>query len=383
MQTNQANISVSLSDLDLPFAASSIMNYHDAEVVQVGDRIVVGYLSDDSDTPNPLEDCDGQGRIFSAHRHSNTHGEMQSALAFDSHWSPDLDLVLDHKDRLRQAWIEKAYCNIPFLVWADETAGARASKTDAYYKRRAKKLWDDTDGEYNYREKSVQDFECYEDAQMQAWEELRSEGLIGDKDAVVLDCYDHGGQSWSVSGEGMQCRWDTASGGGVWVPDDSAREEIDRRAKVYAFGHIITNGSWTRASGKLRYIAKLDKDYGEVESEEFEQWSEAFAWLEARSKKLRMSRRQASRAAQDRLGRGRAAREIARSVLKTYNDWLAGNCYGIVAATFSNTASKGEEPEWEFVESDECWGFIGDDYAMEEASSNAKAVAGYMQKQAA
>lgn len=383
MQTNQADFSVSLGDLDLPFKASSIMDYHDAVVLTVGDRIVVGYLSDDSDCGNPMEDWDGQGKLFSAHRWSNTHSEMQAALALDSDWSRDLGLVDDHKPRLRLAWIEKAMDSAAFQVWAEDTAGARASLSPAYYKRRARKLWDETDGEYNYRETSVQDFECFEDARDHVWEELRSEGLIGDKDVVSLDCYEHGGQSWSVSGEGMQCRFDTANGGGVWVPDDSARAEVDRRAKVYAFGVIEKNGSWTRASGKLRFTAVLDDAFGALRSEEFAEWHEAFAWLESKSKRLRLARRQADRAMQDRRGRGRAAREIAREALGEYNTWLSGNCYGIVAATFTNVAGTGEEPEWEFVESDECWGFIGDDYAMEEASSNAKAVAASLQKKAA
>ena len=30
-------------------------------------------------------------------------------------------------------------------------------------------------------------------------------------DTVALDCYEHGGIAWSVSGEGMNCEWDTAS----------------------------------------------------------------------------------------------------------------------------------------------------------------------------
>lgn len=33
--------------------------------------------------------------------------------------------------------------------------------------------------------------------------------------AYRLDCYQHGGCLWSLHGEGTQCRWDTARGGGV------------------------------------------------------------------------------------------------------------------------------------------------------------------------
>lgn len=379
----QTNSTISLSDLDLPFKASPIMDYHDAAIVSVGDKLIVGYLADDHNCGNPLDDCDGLGKIYSAHRYSSTHSEMQEALALDSNWSPNLDLVDDHKERFRKAWIEAAMHSVEFIVWADNTAGARASKTDAYYKRRATKLWDATDGEYNYRDQCIQDFEFTEDVREKLWAELRDEGLIGDKDAVLLDCYDHGGQHWSLSGQGMQCRWDTSRGAGVWVPDDCAREVIDRRAKVYAFGRIAQNGNWTRKSGKLRHIAILDEAYGSEESEEFMEWHEAFAWLEAKAKKLKLSRRKAERAEQESRGRQRAARELAESALEEYNAWLAGNCYGVVTAVFSQVKSANdEEPEYEFVESDECWGYIGDDYAMEEAEWSAKAAAENLKKAA-
>lgn len=379
----QTNSNISLSDLDLPFAASHIMGYHDAAILSVGNKLVVGYLSDDNDCSNPLDDCDGMGQIYSAHRHSSTHSEMQEALALDSDWSPDLDLVDSHKDRFRKAWIEAAMHSVEFIAWADETAGAGASETDAYYKRRARKLWDATDGEHHYRVQCIYDFEFTEDVREKLWADLRNEGLIGEKDVVLLDCYDHGGQHWSLSGQGMQCRFDTANGAGVWVPDDSAREEIDRRAKVYSFGRIVQNGRWTRKSGKLRHIAILNEAYGSQESEEFMEWHEAFEWLESKAKKLKLSRRKAERVTQERRGRQRAAMELAEEALVDYNAWLSGNCFGIVTATFAKKDSANDDPEYEFVESDECWGFIGDDYAMEEALGAAKNTAETLKKVAA
>lgn len=53
-----------------------------------------------------------------------------------------------------------------------------------------------------------------------------------DKDAVQLDCYAHGGQFWSVQGDGMQCRFDTVCGAGVWVPDDCLRKQLDDDEKA-------------------------------------------------------------------------------------------------------------------------------------------------------
>lgn len=384
MQSKSSEISVSLSDLELPFKASAMMDYHEAEVVTVGNQIVVGYLADDSDCADPLEDC-GSGELYTAHRFSKTQGDMQNALALNSDWQPDLDLVNEFSERLKAKWVEQAYTNIPFLVWADDTAGPGASLSDEYYKRRARRLWDESHTE-SYRHHSltsVQDFECYDDARQILWEELRADGLIGNKYAVSLDCYSHGGEVWSLAGHGMQCRFDTANGAGVWVPSEDCIEELERREKVYAYGCVVKNGNWTRASNKLRFIAIVDEELGGEESEEFIEWHEAFAWLEAVSRNKKLLGGAVRRSLRERRARERAARDLALSDLESYNDWIAGNCYGIVAATFENTAEKGEEPEWSFVESDECWGFIGDDYAMEEAAANARSIAKYMQTQAA
>lgn len=58
--------------------------------------------------------------------------------------------------------------------------------------------------------------------------------LAGPKDpyARLLDCYSHGGEIWSLHDEGTQCRWDTARGAGVWVPDDCLRKEIESRPEA-------------------------------------------------------------------------------------------------------------------------------------------------------
>lgn len=60
----------------------------------------------------------------------------------------------------------------------------------------------------------------------------RDESLTPDKDAVLLDCYEHGRQLWSISGEGTQCRFDTARGAGVWIPDDCLRDQLDDDEKA-------------------------------------------------------------------------------------------------------------------------------------------------------
>ena len=47
-------------------------------------------------------------------------------------------------------------------------------------------------------------------------------------DAVRIDKYEHSGVSYSVSGEGYYCRWDTSSTWAVWFPDDCLKEDLTR-----------------------------------------------------------------------------------------------------------------------------------------------------------
>lgn len=58
------------------------------------------------------------------------------------------------------------------------------------------------------------------------------EDLTPDKDAVLLDCYEHGGQFWSVHNEGLVCQFDTAKSAGVWVPDACLRSQLDDDEKA-------------------------------------------------------------------------------------------------------------------------------------------------------
>jgi hypothetical protein len=245
--------------------------------------VVLGMLCYDQDPQNPLEDQDGMGQIYTAHRNAgrDEHRSMQEALGLDTDWSPNPD-----------------------------------AKPNKY--------------------------------------------------AVLLDVYDHGGQVYSISGEGMQCRWDTARGGAVWVPDDCAREEVDRRAKVYAFGFVLAPGflRTKHYQAILEAPGQPQKNLGS-----FEHWHEAFQALEAAKKAGKFGH-----ARKEQLERGllRAKEDVARGVLETYNEWLSGDVYGIVCQAFVvNEAGmlEAEGPD------DSCWGFYGHEYAEQELKSTCEAMA--------
>lgn len=203
---------------------------------------------------------------------------------------------------------------------------------------------------------------------------LTESELKKQQDKVLLDCYEHGGQSWSVSGAGMQCQFDTAKGAGFWIPDSCAKEEINRRAKVYAYGEIVFC--------KGAYQAKIDPDFlGATVSWQanFLNWSDAFSWLQTQVGMIKSQVVQSSPAniidwepakfskvrahsKQKQLGRARAACELAKSALEEYNAWLSGDCYERVFCEFEYDSIS---DEYKLIDGsvEVCGGFIGEDYA--------------------
>lgn len=344
-----------LAELDLDFKPSCMMDHEDPVVCRSGNQVILGYLSDDGGMQdNPLEEMDGIGHIYTAHRHSSTHDEMQDALGLDRDWQPCLDDVDQFEDRFRAAWIERAQVAYEFKTYVTENAPKRAPLDTPYFARRAEQFW-----ERHHVEDIVDMFDFTREVREELWRDLRHEGLVGDTDAVLLDCYEHGGQHWSISGEGMRCRFDTASGAGVWVPDDCTREEIERRAPVYAYGEVQRSGVRTRHSKPKRYFAKFDKEFGSEQSPRFEYWHEAFDWLKEQVAQRDLAQPTNTQA---RLGRRRAAIENARRAIDLYNQWLSGEVYGCIILTLEYQPTS---ETWDILESDECWGYFGFDETME------------------
>lgn len=354
----------------LDIQPSFIMKFKDPIVKKISDKkYLYGYLADDEASENPLVDWDGAGRHYSAHRDSDTHAEMQEALGLDSDWNENHELAHDFPDVLRRYWIKEAADDADFQEWCQEEGRPPRdeARLTAYFARKAERFWRDTGGcafAWSYDEKNIWDFEeATARASESAYEELKEAGKIGDPDVVMLDCYQHSGIAWSVSGEGMQCRFDTANGAGVWVPDDSTREEIGSRGeKVYAFGQVLRT-SGQMGSPRKPYFFKLDDQFGGSESVRVETWIEAFEALKQciKSNKLRLPKKKAERVALIERGQSRARSEIARSCIDLLNDYLSGNVFGVIISTFEVNG----DGEPEHVEDDSVWGFYGDDDAYE------------------
>ncbi len=320
------------TDLDviLPIEPSSIMQYKEP-LVHIGETIVLGYLADDSDTENPCGSDDFFGRIYECRRHSKTLREYEKALGLRD-GGPDLDLVPE------EIVVAEAHSRIT----ESETLLAQAFEHCQQYwppGNRASRI-----AYVTHCLDSINELEPVigvDSIAQELWVKGRKDGTIGDKFAVLLDVYEHGGISYSVSGGGMQCAFDTARGGAVWVPSDAAREEIVRRGPVYRKGEIVQFGN--------RYSVHLFTEPGcFTPGGSFDHWHEAFQALEAMPARCERSLLDAEYD---------AAREIAKKAADTYTDWCNGNCFVTVVVAYD---ASGEQ-----IDYDTCGGYIGDDNAYE------------------
>lgn len=345
-----------LADLSLPFSPSTAMDFKEPLIKMVDQRLLVGYLVDDHYiASSPLDDEDGLGKILSSHRHSDTHSEMQEALGLNREWEPDLDLACEADPTIaRKYWVNAAVKSEEFHSWVTETSGPGASFSDSYYRRRALRYWNEGGWNGAGYSMDLNDFSFTDEALLNAWIHCRSAGLIGEVDSVMLDCYEHSGIAWSISGEGHQCRFDTARGAGVWIPDECADEEIIRRAQVYQFGRIVEHAS--------KYYVAFDQ-VPQERMTPFEHWHEAFLWMQAEvtdSKAFRLPKGKQQASLAQRKGRERAAEEIAREAIRIYNEWANGHVYGIAITEFEQCHSCGS---WDEVDGESVWNYVGTDNA--------------------
>lgn len=164
-------------------------------------------------------------------------------------------------------------------------------------------------------------------------------GMKHSEYAVPLSYFEHGLCKWGVAGSmsGMpDFQWDGVGFAGVWLPDKYCIDEIKRRAPVYSFGKIVE----MQLRGPSRYHASTKH-----KSQSFQHWHEAFDWL----------RKQTKRKTATKQGVTRAAEELAANACDQYTKWCNGECYGVIVVTC--------EADGTMIDSDECWGYIGHEYA--------------------
>ena len=325
----------------------------------------IAYLVHDMHCDNPLDDCDSLGKVW--HHPRSHYGESDGyyeALGLDSYGDPVID-----EDKLQQMWHDKVmalslqdfYINPALREIADaedlrEMLADESIIGDYTFEQNARSAWgvrladadpDDVNALIDKVEEKLIDW-SYAEAERECTQPM-------DKYAVLLDVYDHSGRSYSLSGGGTQCRWDTSRGEALWIADEYAKEEIDRRARVYAYGKIESVG--TNTGKKLYKVSPLSG----VEPSRFEEWSDAFEFL--RQFGIHYDRDLTPEDVER--GFQRALYEVAKDCVKAYDSWQQGDNYGVICVDCDAEGKQvGDE--------DACWGYIGLDYAREVRDDYAK-----------
>jgi hypothetical protein len=169
------------------------------------------------------------GHIYSSHRHSGQHAKMQDVLGLDSDWQRDLSLrVVEREAESALKALVSTRFQVDLVAFILECANNNGMSRD----QAIEYFVVDFTGQLPYHRETwltekVRELVTWDSLLDEAWQLARLSGQLGDPYTVMLDCYEHGGQVWSVTGSGPQCLFDTARGAGVWVPDQCLREELD------------------------------------------------------------------------------------------------------------------------------------------------------------
>jgi hypothetical protein len=252
-------------------------------------RMVIGYLMHDNDCSNPLEDCDGMGKI------------------------------IEHRSQAD----------------ADET----------------------------------------------------SEALAENHMIVPLSKFEHSGVIWGVMGSlnGMPdfC-WDGTRFAGRWEPDKCCVEHIrssaiagllpkgckvEYKSKHNPDGTCITRPARPGEKPHLNSGEMVDERYSNVitlimpDGKEIGGFKSFEAGYRSACRRLGIKITAASR----RQGERKVAIECAASACREFTSWCNGDCHGVIVVTCA--------PDGSMEDSDECWGYIGSEYAektLQEQMDNVK-----------
>jgi hypothetical protein len=373
----------------LTLSPAGLMEQEEARYQDNDDgSITVHYLGEsDGDGSHPFNDCDGNGKLIS-HLHGQ-HDEQCQALGLTELHEHNLSLIDEDSAEFRAAWIDYATDSVAFVTWANanhnayttyrQTSDLDNTGTPAYYRQRAADAFDGYRKYIDNQPLSRADVDVFEaegmaidldhtvnfthEAKEAVWQQLQLLNKIGTPDHVILDCFRHSSENWALKGEGVQCRFDTSSFAGVWVPDESATQEIDRRAPVYEIGYIQQNQATMVLGQSKGYTVMVDVEKNSpTEDSEYDSWSDAFEHLSTLRKAHVPSAlaQVVDNAPTIALGRRRASEELARNAMDEYNSWANGEVYSTVSANLSNVAIEGHEPIWEENDFDSCCGYVGD-----------------------
>ena len=213
--------------------ASCELNHEPVEWIdmlkaKVGDKIVIAYCVQDSDyrdVGDLMGDCMGQLLSFHRHNSKEEHQTGLEALGNDREGEKNLDKVWDkHWREATNRLVSVVFQKYELDDIVEMYDGTQYELIDGCLDAQLVEGVLRQDCE-SYGWANIMYYDDMLTVLSEMWEEPAY--FPGDRDAQLLACYDHGGQSWSLSGSGMQCRWDTSNSAGVWVPDEYLRKQLD------------------------------------------------------------------------------------------------------------------------------------------------------------
>lgn len=338
-----------LDGLPVPFAPLDCDD-HITKVSADGLSATAVVISHDEFLCNPLEDDEYLGSIW--HHPNSKYGDSEDrhkyhqALGLDQYGEPDLEQVVDaYRDRLKDAVRAADLTAITHILGAsgdpdienlshtevrdlllndiDNSVNSDDEMSNVVHSL-SWELWGTSDFPAELGE-AVEAVFAQSPTTLQLWHAARDAGTVGDRDAVLLDRYEHGLCQYRVSSDARD--WDLSKGEAVWVPTATAREQIEERAKVYAFGRI--EELQLRGPNAPRYHAIVNpysdhavrEDGGNIGG--FEHWYQAYEKLREHTANFVATSEQLAG------GRYAAAVEMAAQACETYTSWCNGETYRV------------------------------------------------------
>ena len=133
--------------------------------------------------------------------------EVFQQLGISSDGTPDLESLLDNHTEA----VLKATNSEPFAEYVSRFSEFKSDEQKIEWLRRGL-----------YSDGAINRF------MLNLW----NTGVATDQQIVVLDVYSHSGEVWSFTGQGTQCKWDTAQGAGCLLPSDSMRKMLNELAET-------------------------------------------------------------------------------------------------------------------------------------------------------
>lgn len=321
------------------------VGYTDTSVKVEGNKAVIGYIAYDSDCENPMTSSDCMGEFITEDtRDSDPFGhlgmtdkpyrcEIYRDLECDGVYEAAVALL---KLRLISDQDFLDYCEENFERVSDEDKADMAfmesciDQIDWGTYGTPIPLWLET---------------TWNTAQDAAWDSLYEQGKIGTY--LAVPCRWHDSVHGPGTAEAYTCVLEDCNA--VWIP---TKDDIDNiKAQCWPMDAKI---EWRGALGSdkepLHSVVVLN---GEVVFDT-PKWQDAQKYIDEHFSQPTYKDLYA------------AAVKYADGILEEYIKWGNGDCYGVVVETYTREDA---ESDWELVDSDHCWGFIGSEYAEAEAKS--------------